>query len=130
MATSSWATNHCGAGHVRLIQPEFHFIMSTFAILPESHAQLSSDRHGMILAARREAANNHDLSGYGGVMVFLNPPHLNAGAWGSDSALDQAGIIPVYQHEVGHMLGFQHSYGVAVSVGGDDDGPSTTTTST
>ncbi|WP_329419989.1 hypothetical protein [Streptomyces sp. NBC_01268] len=84
-----------------------------WAVLDRDQTQLRDDRNGMIVACREATeAAGQSLAGFDHVACFVNPPPCNAGAAGSgDLALDQAGSLEFFQHEVGHLLGFEHAWG-------------------
>jgi hypothetical protein len=83
-------------------------------ILERDQTALRNDRGGMIAACRAATEENgQSLAGFDRVVCFVHPPPCNAGAIGSpgDVVLDQAGNLEMFQHEVGHMLGFEHAWG-------------------
>jgi hypothetical protein len=99
-----------------LLQLEFDFTISTWWRLADrTHAQLRTDRAGILAACRRvvEQDNGISLSAYDHVVAFVHAPPINAGAIGigDGASLDQGGTIPFFQHEIGHVLGFQHAFG-------------------
>ncbi len=72
------------------------------------------DRSGIVQACRDQAREDGEpVDDRGRVIAFAHAPPINAGAVSSpgDAALDQGGWLPYYQHEVGHVLGFEHSFG-------------------
>jgi hypothetical protein len=78
-----------------------------------SHAELGNNRAGILAAARQvvEQDNGTSLSGFDQVIAFVHAPPSNAGAIQGGAVFDQGGSIPFFQHELGHVLGFQHSFG-------------------
>jgi hypothetical protein len=78
-----------------------------------SHAELGSNRAGILAAARQvvEQDNSTSLSGFDQVIAFVHAPPSNAGAVQGGAVFDQGGSMPFFQHELGHVLGFQHSFG-------------------
>jgi hypothetical protein len=83
-------------------------------LLEREQSSLRDDRGGMIAACRAATEeNDYSLAGYDRVVCFVNPPPCNAGAIGApgDVVLDQAGSLEMFQHEVGHLLGFEHVWG-------------------
>ena len=78
-----------------------------------SHAELKDDRGGILAAARQlvEGDNGISLAAYDAVVAFVHSPPSNAGATPGGAVFDQAGSLAFYQHEVGHVLGFSHSFG-------------------
>jgi hypothetical protein len=78
-----------------------------------SHAELGSNRAGILTAARQvvEQDNGISLAGFDRVIAFVHAPPSNAGATEGGAVFDQGGSIPFFQHELGHVLGFQHSFG-------------------
>lgn len=123
MANNGYSVRHYWMrATLNMLRPTFDFPNSWWP-LHRSHMELSHDRGAMINAVREDATENGiDLSKYDGVVAFMNPPGTNAGALGGNAVLDQAGQIPMYLHEVGHMMGFQHAFGITVPIG-DPDGP-------
>ena len=45
------------------------------------------------------------------VVVFINPPPCDAGAFGRQALLDQAAEHTYFTHELGHIIGYGHSFG-------------------
>lgn len=78
----------------------------------ETQAKLKGDR-GAILAACRRAAEQDGvaLANYDKVVAFVHPGPCDAGAVDGGAVFDQGGSIPFFQHELGHVLGFQHAFG-------------------
>ncbi|MEO6944649.1 MAG: hypothetical protein ABI053_08060 [Lacisediminihabitans sp.] len=78
-----------------------------------THAELANDRAGILAAAREvvEQDNSTSLSGFDRVVAFVHAPPSNAGATPGGAVFDQGGSIPFFQHEMGHALGFEHSFG-------------------
>jgi len=65
-------------------------------------------------ACRDQAREDGEpLDGFDRVIAFVHAPPCNAGARSSpgDAVLDQGGWLPYFQHEIGHVLGFEHSFG-------------------
>jgi hypothetical protein len=97
-----------------LLQLEFDFsIANWWRFGDHTQAELMQDRQGMLAAARGvvEKDNGISLKDFDEVIAFVHAPPSNAGAVGGGAVFDQAGSIPFYQHELGHVLGFQHSFG-------------------
>lgn len=59
----------------------------------------------------RARAEGINVDGYHGFIALTNPPPSNAGADRNRALFDQHGFLEFYQHEVGHVLGFQHAFG-------------------
>jgi hypothetical protein len=105
--------------HDYWLRSTFGFIDAQFEVRPwrilrRGQAELMNDRNAIIDACRGQAREDGEsLDGYDRVIAFVHAPPCNAGAWTTpgDAALDQNGWLPYYQHEVGHMLGFEHSFG-------------------
>lgn len=78
-----------------------------------SHAELGNNRGGILAAARQvvEQDNSMSLSGFDAVIAFVHAPPSDAGAVQGGAVFDQGGSIPFFQHELGHVLGFEHSFG-------------------
>ncbi len=51
---------------------------------------------------------------YDNVIAFILPPPSNAGASSvnGDALFDENGCLEFYQHEIGHVLGFPHTWGL------------------
>lgn len=97
-----------------LLQLEFDFsIARWWRFGDHSHAELKDDRNGILAAARQviEGDNGVSLSAYDGVIAFVHAPPCNAGACGGGAVFDQGGSVAFFQHELGHVLGFMHSFG-------------------
>ncbi|ASW55380.1 hypothetical protein [Plantactinospora sp. KBS50] len=74
--------------------------------------RLTPRRLDAINAVRdRARAEGVVVDGYHGLVALTNPPPCNAGAVGSAALFDQNGFLEFYQHEIGHVLGFQHAFG-------------------
>ena len=80
-----------------------------------THAEFMGVDHerSKILAAARQVVedNGVSLSPYDAVIAFVHAPPCDAGAVGGGAVFDQGGALDFYQHELGHVLGFQHSFG-------------------
>lgn len=97
-----------------LLQLEFDFsIASWWRLGDHAHADLKDDRGGILAAARRvvEGDNGVSLAGFDAVIAFVHAPPSNAGAVRGGAVFDQGGSIPFFQHEIGHVLGFEHAFG-------------------
>jgi hypothetical protein len=96
-----------------LLQFEFDFSISNWWHLDKSHAELRHDRAGTLAACRRLVeGNGNSLAAFNGVIAFVHAPPSDVGALGTSGAvLDQDGTIPFFQHEMGRVLGFKHSFG-------------------
>jgi hypothetical protein len=99
-----------------LIELEFHFepwrVLDTFQ---DSYLWEHPDARTRLVALCRQAATDAgvDASRFDHVIAFVHFPPSPAGATGSpgDVVADQASGIPFNQHEIGHMLGFEHAFG-------------------
>jgi hypothetical protein len=98
----------------------FGFIDVEFDIRPwrvlrgRSQAELKDHRGQILEACKRQAQEDGEpLEGYDQIIAFVHKPGCNAGAVNSpgDAVLDQHAYMVYYQHEVGHVLGFAHSFG-------------------
>ena len=99
-----------------LLQLEFDFSLAHWWRFGDFDQASTSSNRGAILADARqivEADSPGSLDRFDQIIAFVHAPPSNAGAEGlaSGAILDQNAIIPFYQHEVGHMLGFEHAYG-------------------
>jgi hypothetical protein len=66
----------------------------------------------MLAAARKVVSDNGiSLAEFDKVIAFVHAPPCDAGAVSGGAVFDQAGTISFFQHETGHVLGFQHSFG-------------------
>ncbi|GAB2982424.1 hypothetical protein GCM10027184_36770 [Saccharothrix stipae] len=69
-------------------------------------------REEAIEAVRNRArAEGINVDGYHGFIALTNPPPSHAGAHGNRALFDQHGFLEFFQHELGHVLGFQHAFG-------------------
>jgi hypothetical protein len=59
-------------------------------------------------AARHEGLR---VDGYDAITVLINPPPCNSKGGPGRVLLDQGGRLEHFQHETGHLLGFQHAFG-------------------
>jgi hypothetical protein len=99
-----------------LLQFEFDFSIAHWWRFGDfDQTSTSGNRFGIITDARQivEAETPGILDRFDQIIAFVHAPPSNAGAWSlaSSAVLDQNAIIPFYQHELGHMLGFEHAYG-------------------
>lgn len=95
-----------------LVEPEF--VIFPWRTLGPARAGLETDRGGSVEFVRQQAiADSQALAGFDKIIAFVHPPPSNAGATGSpgDALLDEDADLSFYQHEVGHMIGFQHAWG-------------------
>jgi hypothetical protein len=78
-----------------------------------THAELKDNRNGILDAARQvvEQDNGVSLANFDAVIAFVHAPPSNAGACGGGAVFDQGGSLAFFQHELGHVLGFEHSFG-------------------
>src|SRR6266704_7102384 len=77
-------------------------------------ASLMHDRGGIMAACRQAAEEGgHSLAGYDRVVAFVHAPPCDAGALSEfgDVVFDQNKTLEELQHEIGHLLGFQHAWG-------------------
>lgn len=99
-----------------LLQLEFDFTISNWWRLGDhTHAEFRQNRSGVLAACTRvvEQDNGISLAEFDHVVAFVHAPPIDAGAVGIGfgAALDQNGTLPFFQHEIGHVLGFQHAFG-------------------
>ncbi|MCW2848433.1 MAG: hypothetical protein JWR90_2407 [Marmoricola sp.] len=97
-----------------LLQLEFDFsVAHWWRFGDHSHAELKDNRNGILAAARQvvEGDNGVSLAGFDAVIAFVHAPPSNAGACGGGAVFDQGGSMAFFQHELGHVLGFEHSFG-------------------
>lgn len=97
-----------------LLQVDFDFsIAKWWRFGDHTQAELKDGRAAILAAARRvvEDDNGVSLSGFDAVIAFVHAPPCNAGATPGGAVLDQGGSIQMFQHEIGHVLGFRHSFG-------------------
>lgn len=50
------------------------------------------------------------LSDYDGFIAVVHSPPCDAGALGSNALLDQGGSLEFFEHELGHVIGFDHVF--------------------
>ncbi|MEP6492202.1 MAG: hypothetical protein ABJF01_05970 [bacterium] len=100
-----------------LVVPQF--ILQPWRTLPLTESGQQNDRQLMINLLKAQAQTDGVSStSYDQVVAFIHPPPCGAGASGAgigpkDALFDQAGGVYFYQHEIGHVLGFQHAWGPA-----------------
>lgn len=105
---------------LNLLQLEFDFSLSGWRQLgTHTHEETAAD--GSLLSSHRDAVlsearrivedEGHSLKSFDGVIAFVHPPPSDAGATNGGAVFDQGGSLPFYQHELGHVLGFQHAFG-------------------
>jgi hypothetical protein len=85
-------------------------------IMPMQENGQQNDRGGCIGLLKTQAKEDGvSPEMYDQTIAFISPPPSNAGAAGNpgDALFDEDGYIEFYQHELGHVLGFQHSWGPA-----------------
>jgi len=76
---------------------------------------LRSHRASLLAEARRLVEEEgHSLKEFDGVVAFVHSPSSDAGATSGGAVFDQGGSLMFYQHELGHVLGFQHAFGPLV----------------
>jgi hypothetical protein len=98
-----------------------NFELQPWRKLPETRLGQEKDRRLLTALIKSQAANDGvDLDQYDRVVAFIHPVPSNAGAvhtqgepFGSpyDALLDSGGSIYFYQHEIGHVIGCEHSWG-------------------
>lgn len=96
---------------IRTIVPDLH---GWYHLTGTESTQGFTPRSQMIPMAI-SAASDVDFSKYDGIVVWVYPPDCDAGAWFGTSPysalLDSNGYQDYLAHEVGHVLGFMHSFG-------------------
>jgi hypothetical protein len=103
--SSYW--NRCTFG---LIDLQFEF--QPWRMLPHDQAQDGDDRGGILRICKEQArADGVKLETFDKVVAFVHPPPNNAGASDGDAVFDQGGSIEFFEHEMGHVLGYQHAFG-------------------
>jgi hypothetical protein len=90
-------------------------------ILPLQENGQQNDRGGCINLLKDQAIKDGiplklpvgNVNTYDQVIAFILPPPSNAGAAGNpgDALFDENGFMEFYEHELGHVLGFQHAWG-------------------
>ena len=71
------------------------------------------EKRGQLINLARQVANNQGIL-FGPndrAVAFINPPPCDAGAFGRQAVLDQAAEHTYYTHELGHVIGYDHSFG-------------------
>lgn len=112
-ANNGWSLrDYWHASSFGLLRPEFDFSLARWWRLPQRHGELTK-REDILSAARRfvEEDKKTSLGGYDRDIAFIHGPSIDAGATTGGAVFDQGGSIPFYQHELGHVLGFMHSFG-------------------
>jgi hypothetical protein len=94
-----------------LLRPVFRVF--PWRILRAAEAEVSGDRATVVDLARRQAIDDGEiLAGFAGVVAFVHAWPSDAGAIGRDARFDPGtDRLEFFQHEVGHMLGFEHAFG-------------------
>ncbi|MEU4443748.1 hypothetical protein AB0K14_20415 [Actinosynnema sp. NPDC050801] len=97
-----------------IVDLDFDLTWPAFVRLGDLDPALARDRGQALSAIRRYAESELDLhtDGYDGFVAMVNPPPCDAGALGKDALLDQGGSLEFFQHEIGHVLGFDHVFPV------------------
>lgn len=90
-------------------------------VLPLQENGQQNDRGGCINLLKDQAIKDGiplklpfgGINTYDQVIAFILPPPSNAGAAGApgDALFDENGFMEFYEHELGHVLGFQHAWG-------------------
>ncbi len=99
-----------------LVEPQFDIVTGIFHPFDEygqAEAQGRGGRNRTLDAARAFLSDNDiSIAGYDHLIAVVPNTPTDAGATGPDIAFDLAGAsLPFLQHEIGHTLGFQHSFG-------------------
>jgi hypothetical protein len=91
-------------------------------VLPLVENGQQNDRGGCINIIKTQAIADgiplklpfFEINIYDQTIAFILPPPSNAGAAGNpgDALFDEDGYLEFYQHELGHVLGFQHAWGL------------------
>jgi hypothetical protein len=103
--SSYW--NRCTLGLVDL-----HFEMQPWRTLPHDQAKDGDDRGGILASCKQQAAaDGVHLDDFDKIVAFVHPPSNNAGATPGGAVFDQGATIEFYEHEIGHVLGYQHAFG-------------------
>lgn len=100
--------NRCTFGLVDL-----HFEIQPWRPLPHDQAKEGDDRGGILARCEEQArADGVSVDDFDRVIAFVHPPDNNAGAVNGGAVFDQgATTIEYYEHEIGHVLGYQHAFG-------------------
>ena len=76
---------------------------------------VNREQRAQLIGLARQAASNQGIQfgPHDHAVVFINPPPCNAGALGvgGDALFDQAPEHTYFAHELGHVIGYEHSYG-------------------
>ncbi len=71
------------------------------------------EKRAQLINLARQVANNRGIL-FGPndrAVAFINPPPCDAGAYGRQAILDQLGEHTYLAHELGHVIGYDHSFG-------------------
>lgn len=87
-----------------------------WGVIPGAQATLDGDRSDVNTLVRQQAASDgHDLSRFDRVCTLIHQPPGDRGATavGGDLVLDEGPFsFEFFQHEFGHLLGFDHTFGL------------------
>ena len=92
-------------------------VLYPWRTLPGEQAKLDKARRDVAAYARTQAKSDGvDLTAYDHVCILVQPPPGDRGAVGTpgDVVLDERPFsLEFFQHEFGHLLGFEHAFGRA-----------------
>ncbi|MFI6496150.1 hypothetical protein [Nonomuraea typhae] len=93
---------------------ELRFSVEPWRVLVNvSHKDARDDRGGVVDKCRHQAEQDGvSFEGVDRIVAMVHPPPVNAGAVGGNAVLDQGAFgLSFFQHELGHVLGFEHAFG-------------------
>ena len=95
---------------------DLRFDIAPWHVLHQQQADVMKDRNKILKVCRTQALNDDGVSfeGFQHIIAFVHAPPSNAGANGQfgDAVFDQNPFtLGFYQHELGHLLGFEHAFG-------------------
>lgn len=103
-----WYRNTAG-----LVDIDFHIEPWAVLVGKDQSTAAANDRGSVVQMCKDQAAaDGVALGGFDHVITFMYPGDNPAGASGRDAVLDQSPFsLEFYQHELGHVLGYHHSFG-------------------
>ncbi|HEV2756089.1 MAG TPA: hypothetical protein VG318_09985 [Actinomycetota bacterium] len=93
---------------------DLQFDIRPWRTLRREKTEVVNNRGAILDACRSQARDDGEpIEGYDAMIAFMHAPPCAAGALRRDVVLDQHASLAYYEHEVGHAIGFEHSFGPA-----------------